>query len=66
MIILNIFKGNNGYTMITLLNWGVYNGKTSNGNGEVTAGKQRTDINNNGENGKNDFIPYKEVIGELN
>nr|WP_302104912.1 hypothetical protein [Polycladomyces sp. WAk] len=47
-------KGNNGYTLITLINWEVYQSKDEEGNNEHPIKKQSTDINKNDKNDKND------------
>lgn len=52
MITVSHGKGNRQYTLITLLNWGLYQSSSEEGNTKVTAEKQMTDINKNVKNKK--------------
>ncbi|MFC4077192.1 hypothetical protein [Salinithrix halophila] len=54
MITITATRGNNGYTLISLLNWEVYQSKNDQGNNEHPLEKQSTDINKNDKNEKND------------
>ena len=58
MIMIERGEGNRQYTLITLLNWDLYQVKedegNSNSNSKETAKKQQLDINKNDKNDKND------------
>lgn len=57
MIKIDRGKGNRQYTLITLLNWDLYQQKSVEGNSEVTDSKQSADINKNDKEClKNEFI----------
>jgi hypothetical protein len=60
MIVINRGRGNRQYTLITLINWEVYQPKEHGGNSKVTANgegsKQQTDINKNVKNVKEIYI----------
>lgn len=63
MIEINRGRGNREYTLITIVNWALYQGSddegvTANAQGRTQASKQRVHINKNEKNDKND----KEVI----
>lgn len=63
MIEINRGRGNREYTLITIVNWALYQGSddegvTANAQGHTQASKQRVHINKNEKNDKND----KEVI----
>lgn len=53
MISIDRGQGNRQYTLITIINWAVYNPKTDQGNSTVTPRTHLVDINNNDNN---DFI----------
>jgi hypothetical protein len=53
MITITTFRGNNGYTLLTVVNWEIYQSKNDEGNNEHPFEKQRTDINKNDKNDKN-------------
>lgn len=52
MILITRGQGNREYTLITLINYELYNEKDSQGNSKVTAEKHLADINNNEKNYK--------------
>lgn len=52
MITITASRGNNGYTLITLVNWDVYQLEDDKGNSEYPSEKQSTDINKNDKNDK--------------
>lgn len=52
MITITAVRGNNGYTLITLINWEVYQSKEDRGNIVHPLEKQSTDINKNDKNDK--------------
>jgi len=58
MILINRGKGNREYTLVTLINYEIYNKKESQGNSKVTPDgegrEQQADINNNDKNDKNE------------
>jgi hypothetical protein len=56
MITITTFKGNNGYTLISVVNWEVYQSKIDESNIEHPFQKQETDINKNDNNDKNNII----------
>jgi len=63
MIEINRGRGNREYTLVTIVNWALYQGPddegvTANAQGRTQASKQRVHINKNDKNEKND----KEVI----
>lgn len=76
MIEITRGQGNREYTLITLVNYEVYNEKETQGNSKVTpdgeAREQSADINNNDkELSKNEkelkeVIPYKDIVEYLN
>lgn len=73
MITIDRGKGNRQYTLITLLNWDLYQSVNGEGNRKVTDNgegkKQLTDINKNDKEGsKNDKeqIPYAAIVDHLN
>lgn len=53
MITITAFKGNNGYTLVTVENWELYQSKLFQGNNEYPIKKQSTDINKNDNNDNN-------------
>ncbi|WP_124728828.1 hypothetical protein [Staphylospora marina] len=55
MITVTAFRGNNGYTLITVVNWEVYQPKNDQGNIKHPFEKQRTDINKNVFNDDDDY-----------
>ena len=59
MIQVNSGQGNRQYTLITLVNWELYQSKEHKGNVKVTQKKQFVDINKNDKNEKNikDYSP---------
>lgn len=59
MITITTFRGNNGYTLINVVNWEVYQSKDEQGNIEYPFEKQSTDINKNDKNEKNKNNPPK-------
>ena len=54
MISIDRGKGNRQYTLITLLNWGLYQSNDNESNSKETVSKQSVDINNNDKNDKNE------------
>lgn len=52
MITITALRGNNGYTLISVVNWEVYQSKNEEGNNEHPFEKQSTDINKNDKNEK--------------
>jgi hypothetical protein len=61
MIDVSSGRGNREYTLVTLLNWDIYQSKEERGNSKVTAEKQRADINKNDKNDKEkDICIYRQ------
>lgn len=56
MISIDRGKGNRQYTLITLLNWGLYQSNDNESNSKETVSKQSMDINNNDKNDKNELL----------
>lgn len=65
MITITASRGNNGYTLITLVNWDVYQLEDDKGNSEYPSEKQSTDINKNDKNDKEMMIDDDRLITPL-
>jgi len=71
MIDVTAVKGNNGYTLITLINWEVYQSKSVHSNNEYPLEKQSTDINKKEKKDKKDdwmieeSDPTENIIREI-
>lgn len=62
MISVDRGKGNSQYTLITLINWDLYQSNDEESNSKVTVKKQSADINKNEKNEKNDKKKQEEKI----
>lgn len=66
MISISRGKGNRQYTLITLLNWGIYQAKEIQGNSSETVGKHLADINKNDNNDNNlEDDDYRSPISQI-
>ncbi|MFD2658574.1 conserved phage C-terminal domain-containing protein [Gracilibacillus thailandensis] len=73
MITIDRGKGNRQYTLVTLINWDLYQSKKDGGNSKETPNgegkKQSADINNNDQECKKndkDNIPFADIVNYLN
>lgn len=66
MISIDRGKGNRQYTLITLLNWGLYQSNDNESNSKETVSKQSVDINNNDKNDKNELLSSSSITHDPN
>lgn len=58
-------KSNNKFSVVSIVNWGLYQGQDENSDSKKTADEQQMNTNKN-DNNEKDNIPYAEIVDYLN